>query len=152
MLTHVLVCACWAPGASMTINIPSISSHLTLFTLFTLFTHSSHLSSHVSQCTRSCKGSTKPGGTRRYNRKRNLNRIFYMLNSSLLLVAFGQWRVRVGKMKRLAQHLKIRQGFFVRGLGFWAFFLWHDACFEPLIQSASRFATTKIPDERVLTS
>ena len=31
-----------------------------------------------------------------------------MLNSSLLLVAFGQWRARVSKMKRLKQHLKIR--------------------------------------------
>jgi hypothetical protein len=37
-----------------------------------------------------CKGSKKPGGTKRYARKKNLNRIFYMLNSSLLMVAFGQ--------------------------------------------------------------
>jgi hypothetical protein len=39
---------------------------------------------------------------------KKLNRLFYMLASSLLLVAFGQWRARVGKMRRLAKHLRAR--------------------------------------------
>jgi hypothetical protein len=33
-----------------------------------------------------------------------------MLNSSLLMVAFGQWRLRQGKMKKLRLHIKIRWG------------------------------------------
>ena len=61
-----------------------------------------------NRCPRASKGSKKPGGTKRYNRKRNLNRIFYLMNSSLLLVAFGQWRMRMAKMKKLKQHLRIR--------------------------------------------